>query len=432
MKGSKYNIYVKKGHGVICFNTWHDTYTFMPDQLYSLIQAERYDEINDEQKKFLLINGFLIEQDNELDSLIKEHNKAVGINGIYELTLLPSLDCNLRCWYCFEKHIKNSRLNAITQNLILNCVDSILCRDDIKFLNVELFGGEPLLYFKEELYPLLKQIKCKGEEHKKGVHFFFVTNATCIDSEHLSLFNDLHASFQISIDGYKEKHNSIKRYSNTSEDTYDKVIEVIHQLTNTYDTHINLRINYDNDTLNHIEEVIKDIIDIDRRKIGIHMERVWQTSPEKEASYKIKDVLNLFMVNGFAVSYMNLARRSYSCKSGKVDQAIISYNGDVYKCSGRDFTNELREGVLQDDGCIKWNPLKLEKRLSLKTYDNEYCLSCKLLPLCWGPCNQKLLETPGDIVRYCQLRNMELSLEDYVEYRFNNELLKMNIYGNTP
>lgn len=66
------------------------------------------------------------------------------------------------------------------------------------------------------------------------------------------------------------------------------------------------------------------------------MERVWQTSPEKEVSYKIKDVLNLFMVNGFAVSYMNLARRSYSCKSGKVDQAIISYNGDVYKCSGRD------------------------------------------------------------------------------------------------
>ena len=162
------------------------------------------------------------------------------------------------------------------------------------------------------------------------------------------------------------------------------------------------------------------------------MERVWQTSPEKEVFYKIKDVLNLFMVNGFAVSYMNLARRSYSCKSGKVDQAIISYNGDVYKCSGRDFTNELREGVLQDNGCIKWDNLKLEKRLSQTTYDNEYCISCKLLPLCWGPCNQKLLETPGNILRYCQLRNMELSLDEYVEYRFNNELLKMNMYESTP
>lgn len=432
MKESKYNIYVKREHGAICFNTFHDLYSFMSAKLYELIQAEEYDRISDEQKKILLTNGFLVEQDDELTILMKEHIKALSANGTYELTLLPSLDCNLRCWYCFEKHIKNSCLNAITQKSILEYIDNILSRDDIYFLNVELFGGEPLLYFKEELYPLLKQMKNKAEEYKKGVHFFFVTNATCIYSGHLSLFADLHASFQISIDGYKEKHNSIKRYFNTSEGTYDKVMEVIHQLTNTYDTYINLRINYDDDTLNHIEEVIKDLIDIDRRKIGIHMERVWQTSPEKEAFHKIKDVLNLFMVNGFAVSYMNLARRSYSCKSGKVDQAIISYNGDIYKCSGRDFTNELREGVLQDNGCVKWDYLKLEKRLSQKTYDNEYCISCKLLPLCWGPCNQKLLETPGNILRYCQLRNMELSLDEYVEYRFNNELLKKRIYGNTP
>lgn len=57
-------------------------------------------------------------------------------------------------------------------------------------------------------------------------------------------------------------------------------------------------------------------------------------------------------------------------------------------------------------------------------------MSCKLLPLCWGPCNQKLLETPGDVMRYCQLQNMELSLDDYVEYRFNNELLKTSTYEN--
>ena len=27
---------------------------------------------------------------------------------------------------------------------------------------------------------------------------------------------------------------------------------------------------------------------------------------------------------------------------------------------------------------------------------------------------------------------MELSLDEYVEYRFNNELLKMNMYESTP
>lgn len=37
MKASKYNIYVKKKHGVICFNTFHDIYSFMSAELYELI-----------------------------------------------------------------------------------------------------------------------------------------------------------------------------------------------------------------------------------------------------------------------------------------------------------------------------------------------------------------------------------------------------------
>ena len=96
MKESKYNIYVKREHGAICFNTFHDLYSFMSAKLYELIQAEEYDRIRDEQKKILLTNGFLVEQDDELTILMKEHIKALSSNGTYELTLLPSLDCNLR------------------------------------------------------------------------------------------------------------------------------------------------------------------------------------------------------------------------------------------------------------------------------------------------------------------------------------------------
>ena len=42
------------------------------------------------KKKYLFKSGFLIEQDDELALLKNEHSKAVGINGTYELTLLPS------------------------------------------------------------------------------------------------------------------------------------------------------------------------------------------------------------------------------------------------------------------------------------------------------------------------------------------------------
>ena len=77
-----------------------------------------------------------------------------------------------------------------------------------------------------------------------------------------------------------------------------------------------------------------------------------------------------------------------------------------------------------------WDKQKLEKRLNLKTYTNNQCLSCKLLPLCWGPCAQKQLEHPGNIKRFCQLELMEISLEDFVYFAFNNQILRNKIYEN--
>lgn len=76
------------------------------------------------------------------------------------------------------------------------------------------------------------------------------------------------------------------------------------------------------------------------------------------------------------------------------------------------------------DGVIKWDKEKLDKRLSITTFKNELCQQCKLLPLCWEPCCQKLLETGNsDVDRFCQKESMEISLSDYIRYRFNNSYI---------
>jgi uncharacterized protein len=391
-----------------------------------------YSDINTKQLEILKNNHILIEdEENEWKILMEEHEDALSDNSLFELTLLPSLDCNLRCWYCFETHIKNSRIDNIAQESILRFIENVCARNELKKIKIELFGGEPLLYFEEELFPLLNKIKLLSEKSGKQVEYFFITNATCINEKHLSLFKLLNANFQISIDGYREKHNSIKKMHDRSVDTYGKVIDVIHMLTSYYDTYINLRINYDNNTLAHIEEVIKDIIDIDPKKLSIHLEKVWQLTGDDKKDVRIKDVIKMIMANGFKVSYMNFSRRSVSCKASKQNQAVISYNGDIYKCSGRDFKENMKEGILQPDGTIKWDNIKLSQRLSIKTCDNEYCINCSFLPLCWGPCSQKLLETPDDILRYCQLKHMDMSLDDYIIYRFSNELINYKLYENS-
>ena len=433
MKESYYNLYAKLPNGrAICFNTCYHSFANLPFEVFNLLREGKIDCIPDKYVSTLKNNGFLQDADiDEYKMLEEEYHTAISANNqTYELTLLPTLDCNLRCWYCFESHIKGSRLEKATQENMLKFINSIYQKGNISHINVELFGGEPLLYFKEELYPLLEQVKNMAEKYDKSVSFFFVTNATCITEDMMPLFANLKARFQISIDGYKDKHNKVKKdISRKGEPTYQRVIGIIRRLTASYpECYINLRINYDNKTLTHISELLQDIEGIEPSRLGFHLERVWQTEAESDASISVKDAILMILRSGYTVSYMNFSRRSCSCKTSRTNQAVISYDGKVYKCSGRDFTDELQEGLLTDNGKIEWQEEKLQKRLDKVTFNDPRCKKCKMLPLCWGPCNQKLLEHPDRHESYCQLNNMEISLEDYIFVAFNNELLKRNIY----
>lgn len=168
-------------------------------------------------------------------------------------------------------------------------------------------------------------------------------------------------------------------------------------------------------------ELIEQLGDIDRNKIGVHLERVWQTERSLHGNEELQAIIHQWLANGFKVSYMNMGRRSFSCKASAKNQVVISWDGAVYKCSGRDFTDSQKEGQLMPDGTIKWDEDKLKKRLDIVTWDNPMCRECKFLPLCWGPCCQKQLETSdSNLARYCQKRIMEMSITDFVKYLFNN------------
>ena len=434
MKASYYNIYIKHNtKNVICFNTKLNAYCIISEIDSELLKKDITLLATHSPNVYnnLVKRGFIINENiNEYEELCKEYHHAVNDSSTYKLVLLPSLDCNLRCWYCYERHIHGSHISEQTSKSIFKFVENLFQGNpNLTNLQIDLFGGEPLLYFEKELYPLLKQIKEYISSINKNVSFFFITNAVCINEKNIPLFNDLKASFQISIDGSKEQHNNIKFIPETKTGTYDHVIKVIHKLTKELEhCYINLRINYDEKNLSQMKYLIEELSDIPRKKIGIHLERVWQTIGfSNYDNEELKYTINLWMKNGFNVSYMNLGRRSYSCKASAKYQSIISYDGAVYKCTGRDFTPKHQEGILQTNGTIKWNENKLAERLNILTYDNDMCRTCNFLPLCWGPCCQKQMESPDkNFTRYCQKRGMEISIADYVRYRFNNEYIKTN------
>ena len=359
-KLSQYNVHAENGEYTVVFNTYRNVYVCLRTNVYKKLSDSHFLESLPQKNKVLYeklsANGIILDQEiDEYQLLVEEHKKEIEESLSYDLTLLPTLDCNLRCWYCFERHIKGSHLTEEARNRIISHVNEIIKDNSgIKLLNLCMFGGEPLLYFETEVYPLLLQIRNLVHSKMKEVVFSFITNGILITEQNISLFADLKANFQISIDGCKRNHDKIKFIPHSNNSTYEEVMHVIHLITaNPQRMVVNLRINYNDDTLVDLPNIINDLKDIDRGRIRIHLERVWQTSPKASSRVLLKDAINKFMLNGFYVTYMNLFRRSFSCWSSKRRHSVVSYDGAVYNCTGRDFTDATKEGELLNDGTVQ-------------------------------------------------------------------------------
>ena len=74
---------------------------------------------------------------------------------------------------------------------------------------------------------------------------------------------------------------------------------------------------------------------------------------------------------------------------------MINYDGSIHKCNGRTLSPLTKYGVLNNDGSLDIDENLLAKRLAVATFENKECLSCKMLPVCMGPCSQKMLEHNG-------------------------------------
>ena len=131
MKTSRYNILVKnKTKNTICYNTRLDSFCLLSNNDAELLKndLERLAQNSPKTVEALHNAGFIVDDDcDELSLLSKEYQSAANDTSTYYLTLLPSLDCNLRCWYCFEKHIHGSHL---TPQVSFFFVTNAMCIND--------------------------------------------------------------------------------------------------------------------------------------------------------------------------------------------------------------------------------------------------------------------------------------------------------------
>ncbi len=312
------------------------------------------------------------------------------------LTIVPTLDCNLNCIYCYEGNRIKDFMNEETASAVNDFVKNRLENFGYKGLHITWYGGEPLLY-PEIVYRLSDSFLkiCKSMKITYGATM--VTNGTLINKDIIKKLKKYKVGIiQVTIDGVKEVHDQRRPFTETGKSSFQAIIDNISSVIGVIP--INIRINVDKTNFNETVKLLDEFKSkgwLDNRKdifIYIGYTREWTSHCHNilencfsmrefsEAEMKFQEELSL---KGYNVGNLYPSLTAY-CVAASNHGFVIDPGGELHKCWS-DVGN--REAYL----CNIREPLVINKKL-LKWLSYEpltmftECRECKFFPICAGGC----------------------------------------------
>ena len=420
-KLNKY-LYTKQNNDIIIVYNLLSNFIFALNQKkYFLLQNSDLSELKESRSTLFSAMeklGVIVPVDfNEIDQVKFTNRKTVFDTRQYRLTINPTLECNFHCWYCYEEHPKG-RMTEDTMQAVVNHIKLKIKDKSMQYLHLDWFGGEPFVYFDEIVFPLSKTIKQIAEENNIVFRNITTTNGFLLNAKRIQQLEEIGLTqLQITLDGNEEMHNKIRH--DKQKNSFRTIVENINLLAEYPNNNISVRINYTEKTLFGINDIMSFFSDNAKKRITILFQQVWQDSVKKYIS--CENNKKEFEKNGFKVHKHHLNKGNV-CYADLLQQAVINFDGRVFKCTARDFNTTKADGLLLPDGEIQWNMPMLAKRMGCATFENEHCLTCKLVPVCLGPCSQKMVEftTGQDFQPLCLSEGIKAILDENIENFYNN------------
>lgn len=411
LKFSQYNSLIKvTSNSSVIYNSKEDKCIIIQQDMNDILNfnPEEIEDYNPKLFNDLVSIGVIVPKDlNELNEVINQSKKIDNDENEFTLIINPTMNCNFKCWYCYESHILGSQLSPKTLKKVFKLIDNILAdKKDLKSFVLSFFGGEPLMYYKKTSMQIIDYLRTKYNQFP-SINFSinFTSNGYLINDLILNHLKENKESnhFQITLDGGEEFHNKV-RDSGKKEGSYNKILESIKLLIKN-NIQVLLRINYTTENIDSISSILKDIKDIpisDRENLTIGLFRVWQDDKGIDIKDKVDSIKLMFAENNFRIDINEtiLDNLKNPCYADKKNELLINFNGDIYKCTARDFNQENKYGTLNENGEVDWIQEKLTEWENIKI-QSKACQSCRILPLCGGGCHQVNLENKG--LNTCQM-----------------------------
>ncbi len=335
MKKNKYQTYIEVDKGIfLYFNSFSTKYLLLDEKKHLIFQNHSLEDIKQNHLDLyntLLETQFIIADDFDEQAIVEYKKIAAKMDTtMYHVVVNVTLDCNLRCWYCYEKKIHKSKLFANVIEAIKSNVSLQYEKVRFKTLKISFFGGEPFLNF-DGIRNILDFARTFCKARDIALLADFTTNATLIKQEHLEYLQDLKCFFQITLDGDRHKHNEVKHLSGV--DTFMLTIDTIHHISNMIkESYIWVRINYDKKTLDHIDDILVLIDDLDKAHTFLILRKIWQTETNSINPRLLTGAIQKILSHKFFVDCYALSR-SGICFAERMNQVLVNFDGKVFKCS---------------------------------------------------------------------------------------------------
>lgn len=367
----------------------------------------------------LINQGFIVDENkNEYDSLVSRLKQEATDGKCIHITINPTLDCNLRCWYCYESHLGNTYMNDSTLNAVISLIDHIL-NSDVERIVLSFFGGEPLLYYWEIIRPIILESQNKSRQCNKSIDYYMTTNATLLSDDIIDdlVSNNIRMDFQVAFDGDRTNHNKTKFFKD-KQGSYDIIR---HNISNAINKNfpVLIRCNYTHENIISFKNLADDFQNIcSSNNLEVKFHKVWQ---EKDTDTLYKNLLEVkayFHEKDYNVCD-NIGNKGI-CYAENIYNFVVNYDALIYKCTARNFTQSNSVGKLCTDGTIHYNN-NYNKWIDSKYKSND-CATCIIFPICMQTCTQNIIDANNKST--CMANNTNKAIDTIIRSRISDLLCR--------
>ncbi|MEN6471299.1 MAG: thioether cross-link-forming SCIFF peptide maturase [Clostridiaceae bacterium] len=322
-------------------------------------------------------------------------------------------DCNLRCKYCFagtgEFHGERMLMRAETGKRAL---DFLIARSGSRrHLEVDLFGGEPLMNF-----PAVKEIVAHGraleKKYGKEISFTITTNGVALTDEIIDYLNAEMHNVVLSLDGRKAVHDALRPTPN-GKGSYETIVENAKKLVERRgDKEYYIRGTFTSQNLDFTEDV-KHMAELGFDRVSIEPVVLPDSSPYALRDADLTRILEEYDAlasylwarekSGKHITFFHfmidlgngpcLKKRISGCGAGS-EYVAVTPEGDLYPC--HQFVGE--EGYKMGSVLTGEFDAEMQARFSnCNILTKEACRACWAKYFCAGGCAANAYKYNGSI-----------------------------------